>query len=96
MAPMRWWISTRIPARKRVPSAAGVIHAMTIWPRVSASSLNCFTAHWRQAHEPREVTERLAGVGQLEPRPTAVAFGQRVVHEAFVLAARRDRIIDKT
>ncbi len=33
----------------RVPSAAGVMQAMTSLPCVSASSLNCLTAHWRQA-----------------------------------------------
>ena len=33
----------------RVPSAAGVMQAITILPCVSFSSLNCLTAHWRQA-----------------------------------------------
>src|SRR5438876_10656588 len=43
----------------RVPSAAGVMQAITILPRVSASSLNCLTAHWRQAP-----TEPIAGCQQ--------------------------------
>src|ERR1035441_5742618 len=43
----------------RVPSTAGVIQAITILPRVSLASLNCLTAHWRQAP-----TEPIAGCQQ--------------------------------
>src|SRR5581483_9055627 len=50
----------------RVPSAAGVMQAITMRPRLSFSSLNCLTAHCRQAP-----TEPSAGCqqkyGRLKP-----------------------------
>ncbi len=33
----------------QVLSVAGVMHDMTMRPRVSFSSVYCLTAHWRQA-----------------------------------------------
>ncbi len=43
-------------------------------------------------HETRQIAERLARVGELEPRAAAVALGERVVDEALVLGARGDGV----
>jgi len=39
-----------------------------------------------------QIAERLARVRELEPRATAVAFGEGVIDEPLVLGARRDRV----
>ena len=54
MTPARNATASGSSIEMRVPSSAGVMQAITILPCVSFSSLNCLTAHCRQAPtEPR-------------------------------------------